>query len=118
VAVAQRDESVLRALQAFLGAGSITRKPSGQPNHQPVSEFGIYSLRSHRATTIPFARRFLLPCEKRRQFEHWVADMDTYEEQRPTRWGRGPSPCSVPGCGQPVRGRGLCRSHYYRATGY
>jgi hypothetical protein len=118
VAVAQRDEGMLRALRAYLGTGVITQKPPREPHHQPISEFTIASLRSHRAATIPFAYRFLLPCEKRRQFERWVASMETYEAQRRSRSGRGPSPCSVPGCGRPVRGRGLCRSHYYRATGY
>ena len=33
-------------------------------------------------------------------------------------WGKGLSTCSVEGCDRPVRGRGLCRRHYYRATGY
>ncbi len=34
------------------------------------------------------------------------------------RLGKGPSGCSEFGCDRPVRGRRLCRSHYYRATGY
>ena len=62
--------------------------------------------------------RYLLPCAKKRQFEQWRADLDSYEALHPTRWGRGPSPCSEPGCERPVRGRGLCRAHYCRATGH
>jgi hypothetical protein len=42
----------------------------------------------------------------------------SYDALRPSRHGKAPSSCSVDGCGRPVRGRGLCRSHYYRATGY
>ena len=118
ITVARRDLRMLEALQTFLGHGTIRDRAPGQPHHQPLSDFAIVSMRAHRAATIPFARRFLLSCEKRRQFERWVEAMDVYEEQRPTQRGRGPSPCSMPGCGRPVRGRGLCRSHYYRETGY
>jgi hypothetical protein len=117
VGMAKRDRTLIEGLRAFLGAGSIHDEPSRR-GWQPVTRFSIRSHRAHRAVTIPFAERFLLPCAKRRQFEEWRAALDTYEAEHPTRWGLGPSPCSVPGCGRPVRGRGLCRSHYYPATGY
>jgi hypothetical protein len=118
VTVARRDEPLLHALQRFLGAGSILRKPPGQPHHQPLSELSITSLREHHRATIPFAETYLPPCHKRDQFEQWVEQLQRYEERSPSRWGRGRSPCSIEGCVKPVRGRGLCRSHYYRATGY
>ena len=72
----------------------------------------------HREATIAFAERYLLPSAKRDQFEQWRAEMDEYLQAHPSRWGLGPSRCSQPGCEKPVRGRGLCRAHYYRATGY
>jgi hypothetical protein len=118
VTVARRDVRMLEALQAFLGHGTIRHKDGREPHHQPLSEFAIVSARVHHAATIPFGRRFILPSAKRQQFDGWVETMARYEEQRPSRWGRGPSPCSMPGCDRPVRGQGLCRSHYYRATGY
>jgi hypothetical protein len=68
--------------------------------------------------TILFVDAHLLPCAKRRQFDQWRRDLDEYERRHPNRFGTGPSPCSVAGCDKPVRGRGLCRSHYDRATGY
>ena len=40
-----------------------------------------------------------------------------YEARFPSNWGTGPSPCAIAGCDKPVRGRGLCRAHYYAATG-
>ncbi len=118
VTIARRDRPVLEALAMFLGHGTIHDKPPGRVHHQPLSVFSISSLRGHRAATIPFADRFLLPCQKRRQFEAWRDSIEVYEARRPTQHGRGRSQCSVPGCSGLVRGRSLCRSHYYRATGY
>jgi hypothetical protein len=117
LSMASRDRGLLVALQRFLGVGSIRDEPA-RGRWLPVSRFSIKSHRAHRAVTIPFAERYLVPCAKRRQYEEWRAALDAYETEHPTRYGKGPSPCSVPGCGKPVRGRGLCRSHYYRATGY
>ena len=86
--------------------------------HLPSATFSIRSHKAHRERTIPFMDRYLLPCAKRRQYERWKRALAAYEELHPTRWGQGPSICSVEGCRDPVRGRGLCRRHYYRATGY
>jgi len=85
---------------------------------QPTSVLRIHSIWAHRSATIPFAEAYLLPCAKRRQFQEWRDRLFAYDLAHPNRYGKGPSPCSVPGCEKPVRGRMLCRSHYYRATGY
>jgi hypothetical protein len=118
VTVAERDRRLLEALQQLLGAGSIREKGAGKPGWLSTCEFAIRSSATHRTVTIPFMERFLLPCHKREQFEHWRDELYRYEARRPSQYGRGPSSCSVPGCEKPVRGRQLCRSHYYRATGY
>jgi hypothetical protein len=72
----------------------------------------------HKARTIPFAEACILPSAKRDQFVDWRDALCRYEIERPTQYGRGPSICSEPACREVVRGRGLCRRHYYRATGY
>lgn len=118
VTVARRDRRLLEALAAFLGHGTIRDKPARRAHHQPLSEFAISSMRAHRVATIPFATTFLLPCQKRSQFDAWLETIAVYEARRPSQYGKGRSICSVPGCEGPVRGRSLCRSHYYRATGY
>ncbi len=118
VTVARRDRALLEELRSFLGYGSIADRRARRPEHQPTTTFSVASFRAHREATIPFAERYLLPSAKRDQFERWRGEMEEYLEAHPSRWGLGPSPCSVPGCGKPVRGRGLCRAHYYRATGY
>jgi LAGLIDADG endonuclease len=118
IAMANRDRPLLEALRMFLGFGSIHDVARRRSHWEPQSVLTIASRKAHHAATIPFAERYLLRCAKRNQFEAWRDALLQYELDRPTRYGKGPSPCSIPGCGKPVRGRGLCRSHYYRATGY
>jgi hypothetical protein len=118
VRVATRDRTMLDRLRAYLRYGSIRDCARGNERWQPSSVFTIRSHGAHRAATIPFAERFLLPCAKRIQFERWRDDLYAHEERHPNRFGKGASVCGVVGCEKPVRGRGLCRNHYYLATGY
>jgi len=116
--MASRDLPILEALRSFLGFGSIQHYRRGRRHWQPISVLRINSIWAQRNATIPFAEAFLLPSEKRRQFEEWCDQLLAYDLAHPNRYGKGRSPCSVPGCEKPVRGRMLCRTHYYRATGY
>jgi hypothetical protein len=116
--MAQRDRPLLELLQRFLGRGSINDSAPAQPGWQAESTFRIHSQIAHHQVTIPFADTFLFGCEKRHQFELWRDAFYAYEAMHPNRYGQGRSVCSAPGCDKPVRGRGLCRSHYYRETGY
>jgi hypothetical protein len=116
VSVASRDRPILEDLRGFLGYGSIHEVAPRNPAHLPISTLAVASLRAHRGATIPFAERYLPASAKRRQYELWRQALESYVTQRPARRGR--SSCSEAGCGRPVRGRGLCRTHYYRATGY
>ncbi|WP_334142719.1 LAGLIDADG family homing endonuclease [Rhabdothermincola sp.] len=118
VATAQCDRPMLEALQTFLGAGSVRDSPRRRPGWQPVSTFAINSRLKVRAVVIPFADRFLPASAKRRQYDQWKQAFDAYEQAHPSRWGLGPARRSVTGCDKPVRARGLCRSHYYQATGH
>ena len=118
VTVATRDRPLLEALHQFLGLGSLRDTPRRSERWLPQTTLVVNSLRAHHAATIPFADRFLLPCAKRRQFEEWRQRLEAHEVDHPNRYGKGRSVCSAPGCDGLVRGRGLCRSHYYRATGY
>jgi LAGLIDADG DNA endonuclease family protein len=115
VTVARRDRRVLEALQAYLGVGCINDAPARHSGWLPQTTFTIGALGAHRRVTIPFAEAFLPPSAKREQFGGWRNTLLEYEGRRPVRTR---SICSEPGCDRFVRGRGLCRSHYYRATGY
>lgn len=116
--MAQRDRPLVVALRDFLGAGSLTDRPRRNERWQPTTTLTISGRRSHHAVTIPFAEAYLLPCAKRTQYECWRDRLAAYESAHPSRIGHGPSTCRSPGCDQPVRGRGLCRAHYYRETGW
>jgi hypothetical protein len=117
VTMASRDRPLLVALQNFLGYGCVIDRRPQKPHWQPTSTFSIASIKAHRAATIPFAERYLLPyCAKRSQFEKWKKALDAQDISRPRRQGR--LICSVAGCEKFVRGQGVCRSHYYQLTGY
>lgn len=118
VQVARRDLQLLEQLMDTLGCGSIAHRAPARPGRQPTSTLSVSSFLSHRSRVIPFMQRHLPPSHKRHQFELWVQAMDAYELAHPSRWGKGPSTCRVAGCEKPVRGRGLCRSHYHRETGH
>lgn len=118
VKMAARDRPVLEALRTFLGYGSVHDEPPRRARWQPMSSFQINSRRGHHAATIPFADSVLLSSNKRAQFVGWREDFLANEVLHPSRFGMGRSICSVDGCPGPVRGRGLCRKHYYRATGW
>jgi hypothetical protein len=116
--MAVRDRPLVEQLRTFLGCGSIRVAKPGKPHHQPTAVLTVASERQHLEFVIPFSEQYLLPCAKRNQFERWRDELLAYRRDRPSRYGRGLSICSVPGCGRPVRGRGVCRIHYYRITGY
>ncbi|MEX2254119.1 MAG: LAGLIDADG family homing endonuclease [Acidimicrobiia bacterium] len=116
VTVATRDRPILEQLRSLLGFGSITDRRPGKPAWQPTSQLRIASIKAHLAATIPWADEHLLVSNKRAQYERWRDALLGYEIEHPRQVGR--SRCSEPGCDDFVRGRGLCRRHYYRATGY
>jgi hypothetical protein len=118
VKVATDDRTMLEALQAFLGCGSIADRSPEKPGHRPTSTFSVSSLRSCLDSVVPFSDCFLVPSRKREQYETWRARLHAYLVAHPNRWGAGPSRCRMPGCDRPVRGRGLCRRHYYEQTGW
>ena len=115
--MATRDLQIVEALRNDLGVGSMEIKRPQDPRHLEQVCLTVNSRRAHFAATIPYMERYLLPSAKRTQYERWRDALIEHELAHPSKYGKGPSPCSEPGCDKPVRGRGLCRSHYYRATG-
>ncbi len=59
---------------------------------------------------VPFMDEHLLSSHKRTQYLAWRADLLDYWEHKAKRR----RPCTVDGCDEPRRARGLCRRHYYQ----
>ena len=117
VAMSLRDRPLLERVHRALGVGAIYDQPARRATWQPSACLTISSLISHHRATIPFCDRYLLAGAKRRQYETWRTALLAYDPLRDGRRRRRGT-CSVTGCDREVRGRGLCRRHYYRATGY
>ena len=119
VTMAERDRQIIELLKNVLACGSIYVGSPSKPHHQPTVSLQVTKEADLLGAVVPFSETFLLPVSaKRRQFDKWHESLLTYLRDRPSQYGRGPSRCSVEGCERPVRGRGLCRSHYHQLTGY
>jgi len=118
MSMVREDRPLLEALQQFLGVGSLRDDAARRARWQPTSTFQVGSHRQLHDRVIPFGETFLIATNKRAQFEAWRDEFYAYEASHPSKWGKGLSTCSVDGCGRPVRGRGVCRSHYHQLTGY
>ena len=118
VTMADRDRPMLTALRMFLGVGSIRHLAARRVTWQPTSTYSVTGRKGIREAVIPFCDTFLVCSAKRTQYVHWREQFVDYEARFPSNWGAGPSFCAIAGCDRPVRGRGLCRAHYYDSTGY
>ena len=117
VKMARRDRPILEALRTFLGVGAVGDSPARRREWQPESAYNVNSIKSARTAVIPFAERYLLPNAKRDQYESWRNALAAYVAAHP-EVDRRRGICSVEGCDEFVRGRGLCTRHYYAVTGY
>ena len=62
---------------------------------------------------MPFLDEHLPPSYKREQYLVWRAELMAYWDER----ARRRRTCTVDGCDQTRRARGLCRRHYYATYG-
>jgi len=119
VVMADRDRAILEQLKGYLGCGLIYDRQPRKAHHLPTVSYSVSRESDLLDHVIPFSDQFLLPsAAKYQQYLEWRDWLITYRRDRPSQYGRGPSTCSVEGCERPVRGRGLCRSHYHQVTGY
>jgi hypothetical protein len=119
VTVAARDSGLITELHHHLGgAGAVYRSNPRRSHWQPTVSLQITSMVDHLAATIPFAEQFLLPVgRKYDQYRSWRDDLQSYRRHLAERLAARPTRCRTPGCGRPIRARGLCRGCYWRATG-
>src|SRR4051812_1871739 len=71
VTMADRDLPVLEALRAFIGVGSVSRRPAQRSNWQPTATYTVAGRKGLREALIPFCDRYLLASHKRTQYLRW-----------------------------------------------
>jgi hypothetical protein len=113
VALGARDEKSCHLLQDYLGCGRIRRYPRRQPHYDDEVVFVVRRLRDLVEVVVPFMDEHLRPCHKRTQYAPWREELLSYWHVK----ARRARTCTVEGCDQPRRAKGLCRRHYYAAFG-
>lgn len=111
VGLSASDDVSCELLLAFFGVGHIHRSARRQAHQDDAACFTIGALPELIQVVVPFMDEHLPGSYKRLQYEAWRSELLEYWEHRAKRV----RPCTVEGCQQPRRAKGLCRSHYYDA---
>ena len=109
VGLGRVDRGMCEAMQQFFHCGSIVDFDRRQPHYDDESTFVVQSLRELIEVIVPFMDEHLPPSYKRQQYEAWRAALLNYWEHRAKRV----RPCTIDGCNERRRAKGLCRHHYY-----
>lgn len=113
VALGGRDAAMCHELHAFLGVGHVRRYPRRRDGYDDEVVWTVRSLRQLVQVVVPFLDEHLPASHKREQYLAWRTALLAYWDGR----ARRRRPCTVEGCNEPRRARGLCRRHYYAAHG-
>jgi hypothetical protein len=109
VTLGAADGDSCHLLRSFLGVGTIHEYNRRQPHYDDEIRFQVRKLRDLVEVIVPFMDEHLPPSHKREQYLVWRTELLDYWEHR----ARRRRPCGVPGCREPTRAKGLCRSHYF-----
>jgi hypothetical protein len=113
VALGEVDAASCELLHSFFGVGHVYHYPRRKPHYDDEVVFQVRKTAHLVRVIIPFMDEHLPPSFKREQFAAWRADVIDHWEYGIKRRRQ----CSMDGCERPQRGRGLCRTHYYRVYG-
>lgn len=113
VAVGSSDAAMCELLRDFLGVGRIRRYDRRRAHYDDEVVWVVRSVRDLVEAVVPFLDDHLPPSYKREQYREWRADLLAHWDEQ----ARRRRPCTVAGCEQPHRARGLCRRHYYAVYG-
>lgn len=111
VGLGAADRGMCEIFRAFLGIGHLTEAPRRRPHYDDEVAFVVHALPDLVHVVVPFMDEHLPPSYKCIQYEAWRADLLDYWEHQAKRV----RPCTMIGCEEPRRAKGLCRSHYYDA---
>ena len=111
VGLGAADASSCEFLADVFGAGRVSLSPRRQPHYDDEVTFRVDRLSDLIDVVIPFMDEHLPPSYKREQYEAWRAELLDYWAHAAKRR----RPCTVDGCEQLRRAKGLCRHHYFVA---
>jgi hypothetical protein len=101
------------ALRYAFGAGRLHQSVRRQEHYDDEVTFSVDALRDLVEVIVPFMDEWLPPSHKREQYLAWRAELLDYWEHRAKRRRS----CSIDGCPNDRRAKGLCRHHYHEEFG-
>ncbi len=113
VSLGATDEILCRLLIAYFGVGRISRSARRRAHYDDEVTYYVQRLRHLVEVIVPFMDEHLPPSHKREQYLAWRMQLLDYWEHE----ARRRRPCTVEGCDQPRRAKGVCRGHYYERYG-
>jgi LAGLIDADG DNA endonuclease family protein len=113
VMLGEVDAETCELLQSFFGVGHVYHYSRRQPHYDDFVVFQVRKTADLVHVIIPFMDEHLPSSYKRQQYDAWRCKvLDFWEFGMKRRRS-----CTVDGCERPQRGRGVCRTHYYRLYG-
>ncbi len=116
VGLGATDRETVQAFHTFFGVGRIATSPRRKAHYDDEVQYAVGSVHDLIGVIIPFMDEHLPPSHKWEQYLDWRERLFDFWDHRARRaWPR--RHCSVDGCRNLPRAKGLCRHHYYKAYG-
>jgi LAGLIDADG endonuclease len=109
VGLGAADSATCELLLNWFEVGRLQRHERRKPHYDDEVAFTVRRFHDLIDIVIPFMDEHLPRSYKRQQYEAWRAQLLDYWENTAKRR----RPCSVSGCDETRRAKGLCRRHYY-----
>jgi hypothetical protein len=113
VSLGATDRVMCDLLLTYFSVGRISTSGRRRDHYDDEVTFYVQRLKDLVEVVVPFMDEHLPPSHKREQYLVWRAQLLDYWEHR----ARRRRPCTVAGCAQPQRAKGVCRRHYYERFG-
>lgn len=113
VALGAEDRESCATLRSYFGVGHVRAYRRREAHFDDEIVFVVRKLRDLVRVIVPFMDEHLPPSHKREQYVVWRTQLLDYWENR----ARRRRVCTVEGCDEPQRAKGVCRRHYHQRYG-